>query len=171
MTATFHAQNDLTGKQLYLYCQKQNENWQFILLPQTTGKTVQYTSSEDIRINRLAVLPEGGKAELICEQASSEVFAEKVDTGKYLLRFKTGGDCYGICSVKTPSFHRSYLSKNLISTFTYCDYVLQKHPGDKIYEPGGTEGAFDIAIQPVTLAPDTEECIDFYVWNICPVVC
>ena len=165
MTATFHAQNDLTGKQLYLYCQKQNENWQFILLPPTTGKTVQYTSSEDIRINRLAVLPENGKAELICEQASSEVFAEKVDTGKYLLRFKTTGDCYGICSVKTPSFHRSYLSKNLISTFTYCDYVLQKHPGDKIYEPGGTEGAFDIAIQPVTLAPDTEECIDFYVWN------
>ena len=57
------------------------------------------------------------------------------------------------------------MGKDLLKNFTYCDYVLQKHPGNTIREPGGTEGGFAIAVQPVTIPGGTEQHIDFWVCN------
>lgn len=160
---TFHAEKSLSGKDLYLVKQSEAKNWKTVKLPAQKGNTFQYTAPSDETINRLLVVPEGVMPQLKYLPRNSEVFWEQTGTGKYLLHFGDGLDYYGIISASVPSFHRNYMAKDLLKNFTYCDYVLQKHPGDTIREPGGTEGGFAIAIQPVTIPAGAKQDIDFWI--------
>ena len=158
----FRAENALSRKDLYLVKQF-DDTLKTVALPGQKGKSFEYTAPADETVNRLIVMPKGVKPQLKYLPQNSEVFWEQTGQGKYLLHFGDGLDCYGIISVTTPSFHRNYMGKDLLKNFTYCDYVLQKHPGDTIREPGGTEGGFSIAVQPVTIAAGAEQHIDFRV--------
>ena len=158
----FHPETNVKGKDLYLYRKSGNFSWQ---LEKLNGQNLSYIAAKDEIINRLLVVSHGVKPVIQIETAKTAVYAEFPAPGKYLLSFDGKGDCYGIYSERKPSFHRNYLVPDLAESFSYCDYVLQKHAIADLLIPGGTEGGFAIAVQPIQVAPHSEEVIDFRVWN------
>ena len=159
----FRSESTFAGKALYLARKTAGGELETVPLPSQQGNCFEYTSPVVQKINRLLVFPENVTPQLQFIPQNSEVFWEKTGEGRYLLHFDDGLCYYGIISVTLPSFHRNYMAKDLLKNFTYCDYVLQKHPGDTIREPEGTEGGFAVAVQPVTVSGKAEKTVEFWV--------
>ena len=161
----FKSKTTFLDRDLYLVKQLSDGSLETSQLAPCNTDCFEYIPTVDERLNRLLVLPKGVEPKLDLLKQDNKVNWEKLGDGKYIVSFNDNLDYYGIWSLDTPSHHRNYLSKDMLQTYIYKDYVLQKHYGDSIFEYGGTDGGFSIAIQPLVMEPKSERNVDFIVYN------
>ena len=164
-TVQFISKTSFENKDLYLVKKTLNDTLETVQLPCCNEEKFEYIPQNDEIINRLLVLPKGVEPKLNLSKQNNKVNWEEVGVGKYIVHFDDDGDYYGIWSLEKPSHHRNYLSKDILQTYIYKDYVLQKHYGDSIFEYGGVDGGFSIAVQPLYLSSKSEKNVDFIVYN------
>ena len=161
----FKSKTTFENKDLYLVKKLENDSLVTVQLPPCDKACFEYIPKEKEIINRLLVLPRGIPVKLTFVKQDNKVDWEQVEAGKYIINFNDNGDYYGIVSLEKPSHHRNYLSKDMLQTYIYKDYVLQKHYADAIFEYGGTDGGFSIAVQPLLVPGKSEKNVDFIIYN------